>query len=196
MTWRIAHNKLDIPNGKDNQVTEKKFKSVYDQVSPKRKVSKDEHQNSSAIAPIDLMTPTGTCLICPSSLQEIKEVQALFTEMVGAMTALDEQGLTTTTLILNAKPGSILSGTEITILEYNTAPKDFNIQIQATPQAVQLLDNHLGELVAAFNVEHLPFKINRLDIYHHAKRNQVRKNELQAQKEELTQDDGSALPLG
>lgn len=186
----------EIPSSKpQTQRNEKKFKSIYEDCSAKKEISEEEEKESIVtISPIDLMSPPKSPCIEITSFKGVQEVEAVFHQMVEAMTILHQEGISETTLVLHSADGSILSGTEITILEYNTAPKDFNIQIKGSPEAVQLFEKHLGELVAAFNAEYRPFKIHRLDIHQTHKRGIGRKKELM--QEELTQDDGSALSLG
>src|SRR5204863_1766421 len=104
---------------------EKKFKSIYEDCSAKKELSEEEDKAALlAISPIDLMTPPKSACIEISSIKGVQEVEAVFHQMVEAMTTLHQEGISETTLLLHSSEGSILSGTEITILEYNTAPKD------------------------------------------------------------------------
>jgi len=177
---------------------EKKFKSVYDNCSIDKEVHEETlKENNIAITPLDLARPPlSPLVIAISPINSLKEVETLFVQMVETMTTLYQEGHTETTFVLNRGNDSFLSGTEITILEYNTAPKDFNIQIKGSPEAVKLFERHLGGLVAAFNAEHHhPFKIHRLEIYQNSKRATVRKKEATSEEKECSQDEGSTLSL-
>lgn len=189
--------KCEKANSSPEHLSQKKFKTVYRETKIKKPES-DKEEQTPTIAP---MTPVALLshsspLLALSKIEGIQEIETAWHQIVESMTHLDNAGIQETTLVLQSSKESILSGTEITILEYNTAPKDFNIQIKGSPEAVQLFTKHLGELVAAFNSEYRPFKVNRLDLYLNKKEAIARKKRIISETKELTQDDGSALSLG
>ena len=76
-------------------------------------------------------------------------------------------GVSETVIKLNAPTGSRLSifnGSEISIKEYSSAPKIFNIQFNGNPEAVNLVQGNLGNLMAALSDKEYNFKVNRFDI--------------------------------
>ena len=59
---------------------------------------------------------------------------------------------------------SIFNGSEISIKEYSSAPKIFNIQFNGNPEAVNLVQGNLENLMAALSDKEYNFKVNRFDI--------------------------------
>lgn len=169
------------------------FKEIFEELLPKAKAEKKEEPLDNPLA----LTPMPPAPFTPIVLTPIimerggLEVEAIFHQMVEKITHIHEAGLTTTTVTLPENTNSLLSGTEITLIEYNTAPKDYNICIKGSPEATTLFQAHLGELISAFNTEYRPFKINRLELSLHSKRRPEA-----SKKKELEEDDGTPLPLG
>jgi hypothetical protein len=93
------------------------------------------------------------------------EVQELFDRMVGVMTVMNMSGLTETVITLNMPQfaSSVFFGTQIIIHEFSSAPQAFNIQLNGTPQAVDLFQNNVEDLMAAFQSGNYNFRVNRLD---------------------------------
>ncbi len=93
------------------------------------------------------------------------DVMELFDRMVGVMTVMTMSGMTETSFTLNAPQfaSSVFFGTQIIIQEFSTAPKAFNIQLNATPQAVALFQGNIDDLMAAFQAGQYNFRVNRLE---------------------------------
>jgi hypothetical protein len=85
-----------------------------------------------------------------------------FERMVSNITVMLETGVTTTTITLNEPTGSIFAGTQISIAEFSTAPKAFNIEITGSSEAVAIFDSNMDDLSAAF-ANYKEFSINRLE---------------------------------
>jgi hypothetical protein len=90
-------------------------------------------------------------------------VAELFDKMVGVLTVAHLSDVTHTTLTLNADTHSPFAGTRITLQEYRTAPKTFNVELAASPEAVAMLHQHLSQLTAALHACDHPFQIHRID---------------------------------
>jgi hypothetical protein len=93
------------------------------------------------------------------------QISELFKEMVGAMTHSMETGIQETVLTLDAPQfsKSLFYGAKITITEYSTAPKIYNIQFSASPEAVKVFQVSAAELLAAFKNGKFDFEVNRID---------------------------------
>lgn len=93
------------------------------------------------------------------------EIAALFDRMVGVMTVITTSGVTETTISLDAPQfeSSLFFGSEITIREYSTAPKAFNIELKGNVQAVAQFQANIPSLEQAFKAGNYRFKVNRID---------------------------------
>jgi hypothetical protein len=67
-----------------------------------------------------------------------------------------------TTLFLD-NPSSIFCGSRITIREFSTAPKVFNIEIASNAQTIATLDAARSDLLAAFQNGKFNFSVHRFD---------------------------------
>jgi hypothetical protein len=174
----------------------KKFKSVYDASASKKKPLKEEKKHS-FMTPFELMQkfPDLIAVSEGSSIRIPAEIETLFEEMVNAMVSLHENGITETTFYLKTA-SSVFSGTQVTIREFSTAPKAFNVELAGSPEAVAAFQRHVGELVATFNAEERrSFKINRLET--HLISGKKRAFAQKSNSEERGEDDrSSALSLG
>lgn len=93
------------------------------------------------------------------------QISQLFDRMVGIITVMDASGIKTTEFILSGEEfaASIFYGARITITEYSTAPKAFNVQLSANPEAIALFQGSMPNLLANFESGNYAFRINRLD---------------------------------
>ena len=82
--------------------------------------------------------------------------------MAAEMIILTTSHETETTLYLD-NPDSLFCGTRITIREFTTAPKTFNIEIASHAAAVHCVELHKEALLRAFSEKKFNFSIHRLD---------------------------------
>lgn len=103
------------------------------------------------------------------------EVQALFEKMASTMIVMQTSGEAETTLFLDSPQfaSSIFFGTQITIREFSTAPKAFNVEIVSTPSAIHAIDPCKNDLLSAFQNGHFNFSIHRFDTYIHTEERPV-----------------------
>lgn len=89
----------------------------------------------------------------------------LFDRMVKALIHVDQNGIQETTIVLNREEfsSSIFSGSQITITEFSTAPKIFNIHFQGGEQAVAAFQAHAADLARVFDQRKFGFEIGRID---------------------------------
>lgn len=107
-------------------------------------------------------------------------IAQVFEQMVGVMTVMDLSGITETSITLDNPQfaQSVFYGAQITITEYATAPKAFNIELSGNQQALNLMGAHTEELVAAFAAGNYNFKVNRIDLSQQRSIGEVRRKEL------------------
>lgn len=92
-------------------------------------------------------------------------VQDFFEKLVDWIEHVDSEGIKKTTLILNREPSSIFSGTKITLTEYSSAPKIFNLQLSSSPEAVKLFQAHAQALLNAFHSKDHDFDFHRIEAH-------------------------------
>lgn len=89
----------------------------------------------------------------------------LFDRLVKALIHVDDNGIQETTIVLNREEfsSSIFSGSQITITEFSTAPKIFNIHFQGGQQAVAAFQAHAADLARVLDQKKFGFEIGRID---------------------------------
>lgn len=118
---------------------------------------------SAELSPKSIVPRVGASLLA-------QEMENLFEQMTATMIILSFSHETETTFFLDSPKfaTSALFGTRITIKEFSTAPKAFNIEIASNPQALQIFEVQKSALLAAFAQEHFTFSVNRLDTQLHS----------------------------
>ncbi len=99
----------------------------------------------------------------PSSILSA-EMEALFEKMASSMIIMSSSGETETTLLLD-NPSSMFNGTKITIREFSTAPKAFNVEITSFSPAIQAIDASKNDLLSAFQNGKFNFSIHRFETH-------------------------------
>jgi len=109
------------------------------------------------------------------------QIAQIFERMVGVMTVMNESGITETTINLDNPQyaNSVFYGAQITISEFSTAPKEFNIELTGNQQALNLMEANAEELVAAFQAGKYNFKVNRIDLSQQRPTGEVKRREIQ-----------------
>jgi hypothetical protein len=107
----------------------------------------------------------------PSTIQSSlsPQIQALFEKMASTMIVMETSGEKETTLVLDSPQfaSSVFFGTKITIREFSTAPKAFNVEIVASQLAINTIDPCKNDLLSAFQNSHFNFSIHRFETYLH-----------------------------
>lgn len=95
------------------------------------------------------------------------EVEALFEKMASCMIVMNASNDVETTLFLDSAnfASSSLFGTQITIKEFSTAPKTFNVEIISNPNAIAVIDAGKNSLLSNFQKGNFNFSIHRLDTH-------------------------------
>lgn len=86
----------------------------------------------------------------------------LFEKMAASMLILYSSGDQETTLFVENRD-SIFCGTRITIKEFSTAPKIFNVHISSNPSSLHLINAHKAALLTSFEQGKFPFSVHRLE---------------------------------
>lgn len=95
------------------------------------------------------------------------EIQDLYENMVDALTHISNSSQSQTTVSLQSPQfaSSPFYGAEIIIEEFtHLAPKSYNIQLIASPQALEMMQANMQDLMAAFQNSNYNFKVNRLEM--------------------------------
>jgi len=93
-----------------------------------------------------------------------QEIEAIFEKMASCMVVMTSSGETETTMVMD-KPGSLFFGTQITIREFSTAPKAFNVEITSLAQALNAIELNKSSLLSAFQHGNFNFSVHRLETY-------------------------------
>ncbi len=128
-----------------------------------KKQNKDNPEDD-VLAPGQVAMPMTTFTLPPAEplpayTQLPSEVYELFERMVGSITVEQSKASTTTTITLAMKD-SIFDGTQIILDRQSSSMNTFNIQIATNPQAQDLVNANLDDLVAAFQGSKLAFDVN------------------------------------
>ncbi|MDN3505980.1 MAG: hypothetical protein P0S96_01980 [Simkaniaceae bacterium] len=93
------------------------------------------------------------------------QVMQLYHKLCERLLHIHREGIQETTLFLDgdAFSSSAFEGAKITITEYSTAPKVFNIEFSADPRALSVFEAHAADLVHSLNQGKFGFTVHRLD---------------------------------
>jgi hypothetical protein len=115
-----------------------------------------------------LMYREVSCCIATPVLPALAEpVKVLFEKLASHLLMVTDAHEQKTTLILRGEHlvQSPLYGVEVTCTEFmRTAPRAFNIEVHAPPQARALIQTHQEALLTHLAAFHLTFTINRLEV--------------------------------
>ncbi len=89
------------------------------------------------------------------------EVYTLFEQMAGVITIESHADRDTTSVIVNM-PGSVFDGSEIVFNKYKTAQNAYNLELKGSSQAVDMFNENLPLLDAAFKQGGFNFEVNIL----------------------------------
>lgn len=135
-------------------------------VKPKEKKKEEAPSSFEPLANIQQNQPSYQPPLLPTgSGFSSYQISQLFDRITGIMTVMELSGVTTTELTLSGEEfaSSIFYGARITITEHSTAPKAFNVQLSASPEAVASFQRNMPNLLATFESGNYAFRIHRLD---------------------------------
>jgi hypothetical protein len=125
-------------------------------------VSLPEGSAALSLTPSTMQTPPASATPAPYIYLH-PTVLEYFERSVSTITVMMSTGVTETTVSLHEQSNSIFAGAKITIREFSTAPKAFNIEFTANPEAVAIFQSNVDDLMAAFQSGGYNFKVNRIE---------------------------------
>lgn len=153
---------------------EKKLPKEHETLEPLTKTPKNlqtQGQDKEQDAPALSITPPKKLSVGNTTLEAssgIKRTSALSPRLLqllhnlsGLMTIMQKQGKKELSIIL--KGGNpLLHGVKITLTEWSSAPCQFNISMEGSPEAIALLEQNVEDLAAAFNNGKFSFKVHQI----------------------------------
>jgi hypothetical protein len=181
----IDLSSLSVDEQKKQKKSEGKAPAPFSKDKPKKglKVSKEMHdstleafkhllaeqKNDRAISFANTLAPLATSAVevsAPSlEIDPSAQVSQLFEKLVDRLMVQHDKGIQETSFCLDGEAfeSSVFSGAKVTITEYSTAPKVFNIDFSADPKALQLFELHAAEMINALNKGYFGFEVHRID---------------------------------
>ena len=145
---------------------EKKHHAAQAPEEQKQKKKKEDQQQVCAL-PYQTWQSSQHFFIEPASKTPIASPLAIeiMEKASTALVMLFHEGNSTTTVTLDDSFSTLpeLSGSQIIIEEFSSAPKVFNVRICTTAQGLQALEGHLPSLVQLFEERKFGFSINRIE---------------------------------
>jgi len=134
----------------------------------RQKQTADSQNAMSAINPFEYSSFQELSQTDPSKIEKLDpsaQVMQLYDKMVETLLFIDREGIQETTLILDgdAFSSSLFQGSQITLTEYNTAPKVFNIQFSANLESLSFFQAHAQDLLVALQKGNFGFSVHRID---------------------------------
>lgn len=143
------------------------FRKILDETPREKPKKKKENSPWEPVA----NPPPPTPLQPPASSEAFSAcpppVQALFEEAIETFKVIHHEGdtLVTFSFAASSPKHALLAGTRITLREFSTAPKVFNIEIAApSTMAHELMKSHGAALLQAFHQGDFSFSVERLDV--------------------------------
>lgn len=158
-----THFKRECSHLHSHQSKDKNPKNVFDLIEEEL-----EPSPLSVAPPLLQITPleasTTSAQIVSAPLPT--DIEALFEKMAGSMIVLSSSQESETSLFLDSPQfsSSVFYGTKITIKEFATAPKAFNVEISSSPLALMRIEMHKASLLEAFQKGDFNFSIGRFDL--------------------------------
>jgi hypothetical protein len=137
--------------------------SNYSKNTKKNPLPQELHEGS--LEAIKQFIASSQTPVSEIKLDASSQVGALFDKLIKEIVIAHTDGIQETTFFLDgdAFKNSAFHGAKITITEYNTAPKVFNVEFSAQEMAIALFEAHAPELMIALQKQDLGFSVHRLE---------------------------------
>lgn len=128
---------------------------------------------------ISLLPKTDPLLIGATEVEALQPltpaVQSLFHYLAELITVVKCEDIEETVVVLqdNQFGNSALNGLEIRIKEYSIAPRAYNIELIASPAAMELLSSQVGALMNSFAASSFAFEVNRCEVHLRSEREEL-----------------------
>jgi len=140
-----------------------KRSSNYSKSTKKNPLPQELHEGSLEV--IKQFLSSSQTAASEIKLDASSQVGALFDKLVKELIVVHTDGVQETTFFLDsdAFKNSAFHGAKITITEYSTAPKVFNVEFSAQEAAIALFQSHAAELMISLQKQDLGFTVHRLE---------------------------------
>lgn len=154
---------LDKVKHKEQLSRENKRPASYSKEQKKNPIPSEIHEGS--LEAIKQLIANHQAPVAETKIDASSQVGALYEKMLQCIVMVHAEGIQETTFFLegDAFNTSVFQGSKITITEYSTAPKVFNIEFSSHSKAVALFQSHAAELMIALQKQDLGFSVNRID---------------------------------
>ncbi len=155
--------------GTGTEITEKSLSSPMDLLSGKGNVE-------SALSLLPKTDPLLAGAVEVETIQPLTPTaQSLFHYLAELITVVKCEDIEETVVVLQDDPfgSSALNGLEIRIKEYSIAPKAYNIELIASPAALELLSSQVGALMNSFATSSFTFEVNRCEVHLRSEREEL-----------------------
>ena len=158
---------IDVDEEREAFEWARKDQSPVLEINEEKKPSK-EPIDPSFCPPYLPVTPSYSSFIDsvqPTDKPISDQIYALMEKVGSEMIVMTSEGSTKTTLILNNDlfESTLLENAEITIEEFSSAPKIFNVTISAGPRGIEMVRSQMEEFLKLFQEKKFGFSINRID---------------------------------
>ena len=159
----------DLPSPLDLQQSANEWEQTLLSDQQEDSAEENEQDLSMLSAPIyyPLQMPTISRDIYPMVAPKKADIEIveLLQNLGGDLMMMNDAGSIKTTLYCTDRfpESSLFQDMEITIEEFTSAPKVFNITLKASPQAIELSSIHLEAFMKLFQERKFGFSINRID---------------------------------
>lgn len=156
---------LDKVKLKENQRQDSKKPATYSKGQKRSPISEEVHEGSLEVIKQLIANHQSPIVSTDCKIDASSQVGALYEKLLHCIVMVHTEGIQETTFFLDgdAFSTSVFQGAKITITEYSTAPKVFNIEFSAQSKAVALFQSHAAELMIALQKQDLGFSVNRID---------------------------------
>jgi hypothetical protein len=155
----------------DDKPKEKGLFSLIEEEDESKETDGEGSNLANANSPLPPLTSLANSPISSPSTSRVEsaglnpQLELLFERMASSMIIMSTSGDTETTLFLDNShfASSLFFGAKITIREFSTAPKAFNIEIASSLAAIHVLNAGKESLLSAFQNGKFNFSVHRLD---------------------------------
>jgi len=149
----------------DRSKDKSKNKDLFSLIAEDEEKKKEPEGVATAPMPTPLFISapsTEVSAVAPSGA--VAEIESLAEKMISSMQVLCSSGDTETSLFLN-NPSSLFFGTTVTIREFSTAPKAFNIEIRAASEVLAILNAGKQVLLSNLEKSEYAFSVYRIETH-------------------------------